>query len=78
MIFFETSNYDNKANFRKWSFVVKPKWFHGGFKFMKPPLPKSGFKRFWRFFGITMVWVHNSANLLPMYGIFLEVCIANL
>ena len=36
------------ADFRKLSFVLKPKWFHGGFKFinLKPPLSQGGFKRF--------------------------------
>ena len=49
---FESSNYDFKADFGKLSFFVKPKWFHGGFKFiiLKPPLTQGGFKRFWRFF----------------------------
>ena len=32
MVYFETSNYDNKDDFRKWSFIVTPKWFHGSFK----------------------------------------------
>ena len=33
MIFFDTTNYDYTANFRKLSFFVKPKWFHGGFRY---------------------------------------------
>ena len=39
-------------DFGKWSFFVKPKWFHGGLKFinLKPPLTLGCFKRFWRFF----------------------------
>ena len=49
---FESSNYDFRADFGKLSFFVKPKWFHGGFKFinLKPPLTQGGFKWFWRFF----------------------------
>ena len=30
---FESSNQDFKGDFGKRSFFVKPKWFHGGFKF---------------------------------------------
>ena len=46
--FFWSLNYDNKADFGKLSFFVKPKWFHGGFKFinLKPPLTQGGFKWF--------------------------------
>ena len=70
MIFFETSNYDNKADFGKWSFFVKPKWFHGGFRFfnLKPPSPQGGFKQFWRFFFLDKVsWPKNAQNLAQIH-----------